>query len=89
MTKKQLAWLFVKVFGACSLFNSLRLAFIVFENVMMASNVSNGKALLSQGAGLILGWIIESIVYFIIGIYLLLNGRILFYLFNRESDEEM
>ena len=87
MTKKQLAWLIVRFIGVCSLFNSLRFAFIILENVMMTSKADMGKVLLEQGAGLIAGWFIEAIVYFIIGVYLLLNGKILFNLLNRESDE--
>lgn len=88
MTKKQLAWLIVRVIGVFSLYNALKYAFIVFENVMMTSNIDNGNVLLEKGAGLISGWIVEGIVYLLIGLYLIIDGRVLFNLFNRESNED-
>jgi hypothetical protein len=87
MTKRHLAWLLIRIAGTCLLFNSLRFLFIILENVLLASSSFDGKIVLSQGSGLIAGWAIEAGIYFIIGIYLLLDGKRLFDLWDREPPE--
>ena len=86
MTKREVAWLIVRFIGICLVLNACRYLFIVLENVMMASTANKGDVALSQGSGLISGWIVEAIVSLIVGLYLLKNGNLLFHLLNHESD---
>ena len=85
MSKKELAWLIVRLVGIGLLFNSLRYAFIVVENLLIVSQNDNGKVLLSQSSGLFTGWVIEAIVYGLLGFYFLFNGNLLYRLLVRES----
>ena len=89
MSKRDLAWLIVRLVGIGLLFNSLRYAFIVFENLLLASQTNNGKVLLSQGSGLITGWVIEAIIYGLLGLYFLLNGSLLHQLIVREPNKDV
>lgn len=88
MTKKQIVWLLVRIAGAISVFNSLRFVFIIVENLLLASTSDVLKTTIGQASGLISGWAIEAVVYFSIGLYLLLNGKILFDLLDREAPSQ-
>lgn len=87
MSKREWAWLIVRIIGVGLLFNSLRYAFIVFENLLLVSQTDNGKILLSQSSGLITGWIIEAIVYGLLGLYFIFGGNLLHQLLVKEPDE--
>lgn len=86
MTKKEVTWLIIRLLGICSIFNAFRYFFIIIENWLLASSAELGEATISQSSGLFMGWTIELIFYFIIGLYLLFNGKLLFFVLNRESE---
>lgn len=90
MTKKQLAWLIIRIIGVFLLYKSLNLAFVVFQNLMAATSLDNSNIVLEKGAGLFSGWIVEGIVYLLLGLYFVIDGKVLFNLLDREteSDEE-
>ena len=86
ITKKQIVWLSVRIIGTLAIFNSLRFVFTILENLLLITNSEMRTITISQGSGLVIGWTVEAIAYFAIGLYLLLNGTILFDLLNRESS---
>ncbi|MDQ3847331.1 MAG: hypothetical protein M3261_00060 [Thermoproteota archaeon] len=86
MSKREVAWLIVRVIGVCLVLNACRYLFIVLENVMLASQAKNAETILSEASGLISGWLIEGIVSFIAGLYFLKNGCLLFQLLNYEPN---
>ncbi|HEY0427624.1 MAG TPA: hypothetical protein VGC76_07555 [Pyrinomonadaceae bacterium] len=85
MTKKDVAWLIVRIIGICFLWNAGSYLFIVFQNLLLAAGASK-ETLLSEASGLISVWVIEAVVSLILGIYFLKNGKFLFELINSESD---
>ena len=89
MTKKQLNWLLVRAFGVCLLFYALTYVFAIFENLLIASGSESGKLLLGKASGLFTGWIIKTIIYSAIGIYLLINGKILYNVLDFETEDDV
>lgn len=85
MTKKDVAWLIVRITGVCFLWNAGSYMFIVLQNLLLATG-ANKESLLSEASGLISVWVIEAIISLLLGIYFLKNGKFLFELINRESD---
>ena len=86
MTKREVVWLMVRVVGVCLLLNACRYLFIVIENILNAVQADKGAVVLSQGSGLIAGWVLEAIVSFIAGMYLIKDGGLLFRWLNHEPD---
>ena len=87
MDKRDVSWLIVRVLGLAFVINAGRYLFIIIENLMLASKADLGKTLLSQSSGLISGWVIEAVVYFIIGLFLLLDGKFLFEIINYDPEK--
>jgi len=88
MTNERNVWLVVRIFGLLALVNSLRFVFIIMENSLLVTTTEMRTVSFSQTSGLPVGWLIEGIVYFCIGLYLLLNGKLLFDLLNRAPDND-
>ncbi len=78
MTKKETCWLLVRLIGLCLLFNGLRYAITLIENLLLISSSSAGDMLVSQTAGLMKLWCCEAVASFGAGIYLIKSGHLLF-----------
>lgn len=84
MTKKETCWLLVRVIGLCLLFNGLRYALTLVESLLMISANPAGPMLISQSAGLMMFWFCDAVASFVVGIYLIKGGRVLFQWLNFE-----
>lgn len=84
MTKKEICWLVVRLIGICLLFNALRYAVAMIENLLLISSTPAGQMLVSQTAGLMKLWCCEAIASFVAGLYLIKRGHVLFEWLNFE-----
>ena len=85
MKKNEAALLTVRILGLILCLNGCRYLFIIFENIMVASGHNEGKILLSKAVGLISGWIIQAIISFLAGLYLLRGGDFIINLLDYEK----
>ena len=87
MKKREAALLIVRTLGLCLFLNGCRYVFIIFENIMTASKIAMGDALLSHGSGLISAWVIEAIIFFLAGIYFLRGGNFVIDLLDYDKPK--
>lgn len=86
MTKQELAWLVVRSFGIYFLLNAI-LELFALAGVLYVRVDSEAAALLGNSASrtLLLSSLLKLISHFVLSVYLLRGGGILFRLLSRES----
>ena len=86
MKKSEAAILIVRVLGLISCLNGIRYLINLFQNLIVATPYINSPDIKSAVSGLYLGMIIEIIIWFSLGVYLLRDGHIVFKLLDYEKS---
>lgn len=83
MNKKDVIWLLIRIAGLYFLWQSVEGVFALSSSYIVASNTPD---LLSRSAGIFLQSIVRIGTYLSLGLYMLLNGRLIFDMLSRQPD---
>ena len=84
MTKREVAWLIVKLAGLYFLWQAVETALSFAASYAIAGS---NAALLSQSGGVFLHFILKTALYAWLGLYCVGNGRVFFHFLNHEPDD--
>jgi hypothetical protein len=84
-SRQNIAWGLTKAAGMLLLWNALNSFFTILQNTLMATAANQGR-LLSEASGLMSGWVAEGFICGVLGIYLLVSGRILMRLMGQDPE---
>jgi len=83
MTKKEIVWLLIRIAGAYLLWQGVGSSVGLVANLAFASSTPE---LLSKSAGAFLGPVVMTGLDLSLGLYLLINGRVVFNLLSDRPD---